>query len=350
MELFSTSTKGRETYRIELKQSLLWETALGLAAITNDALIQTLEYPKEKWEEIRNSLSPSLDSEVQYVREKNTWKTLLQLLHQKDFQTMDEFRSYIKELPPNDLRFISIPYLGEEHQHRRIRAAQGSIEAVKELQKLTNDNAFFPEYIVFICETDVGNLKDHLIKVMDGWLETVIKPNQEEMSRLLAVDVESKKAMAEKLEAEAFVEWATHGVTYRPEPSVYKVILIPQYIYRPWNVEADIEGAKVFYYPVANESIQPNDPYVPNQMLVQKYKALGDETRLRILKLLSEKRMTLQELTKRLEMGKTTVHHHLKLLKSARLVAAPSSRFELNVQALTTLPKELNVFLERNYQ
>ncbi|ARI79054.1 ArsR/SmtB family transcription factor [Halobacillus mangrovi] len=348
MELFSTSTKGRETYRIELKQSLLWEAALGLAAITNDALIQTLEYPKENWEEIRNSLSPSLEAEVQYVREKNTWKTLLQLLHQKDFQTMKEFRSYIKDLPSNDLRFISIPYFGESYQHKRRQAAQGSIEAVRELQKLTNENAFFPEYISFICDTDVGKLKNHLVEVMEGWLGTVIQPNQEEMSRLLARDVESKKAMEEKLEAEAFVEWATNGITYRPEPSVYKVMLIPQYIYRPWNVEADIEGAKVFYYPVANESIQPNDPYVPNQMLVQKYKALGDETRLRILKLLNEKSMTLQELTEKLEMGKTTVHHHLKLLKLARLVAAPSSRYELNVQALTTLPKELNVFLEND--
>ncbi|KHE72131.1 metalloregulator ArsR/SmtB family transcription factor [Halobacillus sp. BBL2006] len=346
MELFSTSTKGRETYRIELKQSLLWETALGLAAITNDALIQTLEYPKEKWEEVRNSLSPSLEAEVQYVREKNTWKTLLQLLHQKDFQTMDEFRSYIKELPQNDLRLISIPYLGEDYQHTRSQAAQGSIEAVKELQKQTKDNSFFSEYIAFICAIDVEKLKDHLIKVMAGWLETVIKPNQEDMSRLLSRDVELKNSMAEKLEAEAFVEWATHGVTYRPEPSVYKVIMIPQYIYRPWNVEADIEGAKVFYYPVANESIQPNDPYVPNQMLVQKYKALGDEIRLRMLKILSERSMTLQEMTERLEMGKTTIHHHLKLLKSARLVAASSSRYELNVRALTTLPKELQVFLE----
>ncbi|MGI8316290.1 ArsR/SmtB family transcription factor [Halobacillus mangrovi] len=348
MELFSTSTKGRETYRIELKHSLLWEAALGLAAITNDALIQTLEYPKEKWEEIRKSLSPSLTAEVQYVREKNTWKTLLQLLHQKDFQTIDELRSYIKDLPSNEVKFISIPYLGEKHQHRRRQAAQGSIEALKQLQKLTSDNAFFPEYIAFICETDVDKLKDHLIEVMEGWLEAVIKPNQEEMSRLLARDVEFKKAMTDKLEAEAFVEWATNGVTYKPEPSVYKVILIPQYIYRPWNVEADIEGAKVFYYPVANESIQPNDPYVPNQMLVQKYKALGDETRLRILKILHEKSMTLQELTERLEMGKTTVHHHVKLLKSARLVAAPSSRYELSIQALTTLPKELQVFLEND--
>lgn len=31
-----------------------------------------------------------------------------------------------------------------------------------------------------------------------------------------------------------------------------------------WNIEADIEDTKVFHYPVANESIHPEDPYEPN--------------------------------------------------------------------------------------
>ena len=51
-----------------------------------------------------------------------------------------------------------------------------------------------------------------------------------------------------------------------------------------------------------------------------KHKALGDEARLRIVKMLFEKERTLQEITERLQLGKSTVHHHLKLLRAAKLV------------------------------
>ena len=45
---------------------------------------------------------------------------------------------------------------------------------------------------------------------------------------------------------EELVEWSTGGVIYMPEPSVNHVLLIPQIIYRPWNIEADIEDTKCF--------------------------------------------------------------------------------------------------------
>ena len=70
----------------------------------------------------------------------------------------------------------------------------------------------------------------------------------------------------------------------------------------------------MFHYPIANESIPPEDTYTPSYFLVLKHKALGDEARLRIVKILFEKERTLQEITERLQLGKSTIHHHLKLL------------------------------------
>ncbi|MDR4395611.1 winged helix-turn-helix domain-containing protein, partial [Bacillus paranthracis] len=89
---------------------------------------------------------------------------------------------------------------------------------------------------------------------------------------------------------------------------VHNVLLIPKMTYRPGNIEADIEDKKVFHYPVANESIHPEDPYEPNDFLVKKQKGLGDEARLRIVKMLIEKKRTLQEITERLQLGKSNIH------------------------------------------
>ncbi|MGP4062828.1 ArsR/SmtB family transcription factor [Halobacillus sp. H74] len=345
MELFSTGTKKRETYTIEVKFSLLWEAALGIAAITNQRLRDTLEYSEAQWVAINDSLSEEMVAHLEYVQKKNTWKALLQLLHEKDFDCLDAFLTYVEDLEEETLRWVAIPYLGEAYESDRKLASSGEGKAVERLQAVTEENSFLPSYIGYICEVNTQHLKQHLKEVMAGWYESVILPNQTFYEEMLKRDALSKGKMTKKLAPEAFVEWATHGVNYLPEPSVHKVIMIPQFIYRPWNVEADLAGAKVFYYPVANESIHPEDPYVPDHMLVQKYKALGDENRLRMLKMLVEKSRTLQEVTEEIGMGKTTVHHHLKVLKSARLVSYHASRYHVNPHSWKNLKEELDSYL-----
>ncbi|MGR9047853.1 ArsR/SmtB family transcription factor [Halobacillus faecis] len=345
MEVFSMSSRKRETYQVEVKHSLLWEAALGIAAITNERLLDTLDYTEKQWQAIKQSLSVEMLDHLETVQEHNTWKTILLLLHERDMDSVEEFNDFVTELEEEEFRYIAIPYLGRDHQDDRRLASRGDQKAVVRLQNVSKDNAFFPQYIAYISQVGMSNLKKHIQEVMTGWYESVVEPDKVKLGGILERDALSKNKRLEKLEAEDFVEWATHGIRYVPEPSVYKVIMVPQFIYRPWNVEADIEGAKIFYYPVANESIHPNDPYVPDQMLVQKFKALGDENRLRMLKILMGGGRTLKEMTEEVGMGKTTVYHHLKLLKSARLIVAYGPRYHVSPRAWEMLPKELELFL-----
>ncbi|GEN54961.1 ArsR/SmtB family transcription factor [Halobacillus faecis] len=345
MEVFSMGSRKRETYQVEVKHSLLWEAALGIAAITNEQLLDTLDYTDKQWKTIKASLSKEMLAHLEIVQQKNTWKTILLLLHEKDMNLLEEFNQFVNELGEEELRYIALPYIGVKHQQERKLASQGNRDAVERLQEGSKDNAFFPNYVAYISQVDVSHLKNHIQEVMTGWYESVIQPDEAKFKGILERDASSKNKRLEKLEAEDFVEWATHGIRYLPEPSVYKVIMIPHFIYRPWNVEADIEGTKIFYYPVANESIHPDDPYVPDQMLVQKFKVLGDENRLRMLKILMGGGRTLKEMTEEVGMGKTTVYHHLKLLKSARLIVAYGPRYHVSPRAWEMLPRELELFL-----
>ncbi|RKL67317.1 transcriptional regulator [Salipaludibacillus neizhouensis] len=349
MDVFNITSRKRETYKVQFEYSLLWECALGIAAITNTPLIKTLEKTRMYWEELKGSISECLLEHLNYVEEKNTWKSLLQLLHQKKFNDIKEFTAYIQELPPNDMRYICLPYIGKDNNELRESASMGEKSAIKKMLKITKDNQFFPDYIEFICNVDMEKLKEHLVKVMNGWHEEVIK-NDEDAEGLLSIlktDYESKIEMSKSMTPEELVEWATGGIVYMPEPSVINVLLIPQYIYRPWNIEGDIEGTKVFYYPIANESVSPNDPYTPNNSLVLKHKALGDEVRLRIVKMLYEKELSLKEVTNQLKLGKTTVHHHLKILKSARLVEMGNLKYHLKINAINSLSKEMQQYLNK---
>lgn len=52
----------------------------------------------------------------------------------------------------------------------------------------------------------------------------------------------------------------------------------------------------------------------------QTFKALGDPTRIRILHLLFQKELSVNEIADILELGQTTVSHQLRFLKNLRLV------------------------------
>lgn len=347
MEVFHVTSRKRETYDVQVVYSPLWECALGIAAVTNSRLIDTLERPITYWEELKASLPKNLLHHLDYVEKHNTWKALLQLLHHLESSNLSEFCASVESLQSTQIKFICLPYIGEKFQPLRERAAAGDESAILELKQKTSDNPFFPQYIEFISNSDTDELKAHLIEVMTLWYEAVVGPELEKINEILKIDYESKNEMREKMSPEELVQWATGGVNYLPEPSVHNVLLIPQYIYRPWNIEADIEDTKVFYYPVANESLSPNDKYMPSNFLVQKHKALGDETRLRIVKLLSKYDRSLQELTEILNMGKTTIHHHLKILRAAKLVEMNGAKYSLKANVVKLLFKELDQYLKR---
>ncbi|ASN03525.1 ArsR/SmtB family transcription factor [Virgibacillus necropolis] len=345
MEVVNMTSRKRETYQIKLEHSLLWECALGIAAVTNARLIDTLEKSDDYWKGIKQSLSDEMLEHLNYVEENNTWKSLLQLLHQREFTDLTEFKMYIKNLTPEEMKYICIPYLGMYYQDIRNQAAYGDEAAINELKNASKDNPFFPTYIEYIGTVDTETLTTHLCLVMEGWYTAAIEPEADKLEAILERDIKAKKKMQDKMSAEELVEWATGGSTYHPEPSVYYVLLIPQYVYRPWNIVADVEGVKVFYYPVSNESIHPGDVYQPDNFLVHKHKALGDEVRLKIVKYLAEGDCTLQTITNKLAMGKSTIHHHLKILRSAKLVDINHSKYRLKRNTLDAMAKELQQYV-----
>src|SRR5258708_32478616 len=104
-----------------------------------------------------------------------------------------------------------------------------------------------------------------------------------------------------------------------PEPGIQRVVLVPSYISRPFNADAERYDTRIFFYPVADESIAA-DNQAPPARLVKLAKTLAAERRLRILKKLAEGSYTFQERPDDLGVAKTTVHHHLITLRSARLV------------------------------
>jgi DNA-binding transcriptional ArsR family regulator len=115
------------------------------------------------------------------------------------------------------------------------------------------------------------------------------------------------------------VERATGGVRFGADPGLRRVILAPTYFGRPYNFLFGAQDWRMFAYPIADASLDGDQDAVPGST-VRLFKALGDDSRLRILRLLSGGDLYLTEIAERMGLSKPTVSHHMILLRAAGLV------------------------------
>ena len=100
---------------------------------------------------------------------------------------------------------------------------------------------------------------------------------------------------------------------------------------------------------VADSALGPSDALTPPLSVVRLHRALGDETRLRILKLLASRDLYLTEIAQQLDLSKPTIKHHLAQLRSAGLVTITESGtvmyYSLRRNRLDDASAELKRFL-----
>ena len=143
--------------------------------------------------------------------------------------------------------------------------------------------------------------------------------------------LERNSAEAEKLLSEAdgigpVIERLTHGLVYTPAPGINRVVLIPSLVHRPWTLVLDHEHSRIFCYPARADA----ELSAPDGTLIGIYRALGDGTRLRILRRLAAGAATVGRIGEELGLAKSTVHEHLLSLRTAGLVRMPvAGGFEL---------------------
>jgi hypothetical protein len=138
--------------------------------------------------------------------------------------------------------------------------------------------------------------------------------------------VDAQRLLAEADGAGPVIERLTNGLVYKPEPGIAGVLLIPSLVHRPWTLLLDHDRMKVICYPARLES----ELSAPDVSLISIYRALGDGTRLRILRHLAAGTATVGRIGEELSLAKSTVYEHLMSLRSAGLVRlATSGGFEL---------------------
>jgi DNA-binding transcriptional ArsR family regulator len=184
--------------------------------------------------------------------------------------------------------------------------------------------------------------------VLAAWLEHFAQI-EDRVTRMIERDYQQRADARRTLSGPELIEQTTGGIRFVSEPGIDRVILAPSYFARPYNFLLGSADWRMFGYPIADSALDGVDPLAPPQSVVRLHRALGDETRLRILRLLRDRDLYLTEIAQILELSKPTIKHHLALLRSAGLVTlteeAGLTYYSLRRDSLDAASSELKQFL-----
>lgn len=142
-------------------------------------------------------------------------------------------------------------------------------------------------------------------------------------------------------------ETATAGMRLYPSETLKQVIITPQYHARPLVTSSFFDE---FVFTSYSCDVLPPEEGRPAPALLRLTRALSDETRLFILRLLTGRQLNFTEIVKEVGLSKSTIHYHLIALRAAGLVivhtASKNTSYSLRLEALNGLPGRIEEYLE----
>jgi DNA-binding transcriptional ArsR family regulator len=267
-------------------------------------------------------------------------------------RSVDAFLDHLRNTDADEIRLHLVQFYARETRRMTppavIRAAVGGDEEAKQefLRSSYPEWEPWTEYVRNILEADGEELRTDLIAVLTEWAERVWKPESLTIMPIIERDVEAKRELQRELPQDQFITTATNGVEFAPRPGINRVVLVPSFINRPLVAYVEFGEVFVIVFPVADESVSAENDAPPLRLL-RLSKALGDEKRLRVLRALSDGEKSLMELAEMFGVAKTTMHHHMLILRSAGLISVGvgSKRYRLRSETVPDVGALLSGYL-----
>jgi len=285
----------------------------------------TYDLGSEWFAEFADRLSERTRGLLKNVGSGEAWVGLMSLLPEEgDNGSIDHFIEFLGSYDPAELRFRLLMLHGivpDDARELAADAAEGNTEALEEVLSLPEfaDKPQWTETLRSLLALEPAETRSLFVDALTGAQEDIFSKYEAEFRPALERDVAARRSMARRLSPERLVEITTNGISIEGTGYQRPIMLIPSIVGRPWVVFTESRDHLIMSYPVADEYLEA-DPDAPPQWLIKTYKALGDERRLRILRRLSRGPASLADLVEEMDASKSTLHHHLMLLRAAGLV------------------------------
>ncbi len=292
----------------------------------NEALQDFEEYGlgSDWFAEITAQLSAEATESVGLVGAGDVWVSVLGILaDMPDGSTVDEFIDHVQAMDPVVLRSRLVELKTSKSADADLlhAAAEGDEEALEQFLGLPmfDDHPRWRDTVQHLLEIPPDETTDRIVTAMRMVQKDAFAEYETDFRSILERDIVAHRSMATRLSAERLVELTTNGISIERGGYRKPILLVPTVAGRPWVIFTETPERLIMAYPVADEYMDA-DPDAPPNWLIKTYKALGDERRLRILRRLSQGPASLHELAEELDVSKSTLHHHMMLLRAAGLV------------------------------
>jgi DNA-binding transcriptional ArsR family regulator len=308
---------------VEIDAAEAAELLLSIATLLAEEDRDTYELEAARIDEILAAAPPELLRDTAELLPEKSASQLLGLVYTMPKpRTASAFLEHLAATDPVEIRLHLLGYYGGHHvteSETVRRAAEGDAEAIAEVLEAYSEYVD-PEKCAKagrLLDTDPVEGKAALLGVLTGWYEHVYPLIAPEDPTLAERDAEAKRELVKSVPPEQVVERLAPGIQWTPGPEIDRVVLFPVYSPRPWVYMSEYKRAKIFCPPItADRERTPGDP----AELVRIYKALGDASRLKLLKRLQDGPISLTEAAQEIGLAKSTTHHHLALLRQAGFV------------------------------
>jgi DNA-binding transcriptional ArsR family regulator len=313
----------RPRLRIEVEASEAAELLFSLNTLFGDNRPETFDLGAERIEELRAGVPPDLaELAGLLVQGAACSASLLGLVHETPApRRVAEFVAHLEALDPLEIQLNLLGYYMRGHHIAEPetirRAALGERDAVDELIAAADRWEEKGALVRRLLGLGGDQLKGQVLELLTRWNDEVFEPTLGEIGPLLERSAEETRALAATLPPGDFIVRVTGGIQYTAPPEIHAVVFFPSWWFRPWVMMSEHKNLRIFNYPVGTETA---DDGVYDGDLARLYKALGDEKRLALLRLLRRGPVALGQAAREVGLSKSTTHHHLAILRHAGLV------------------------------
>lgn len=347
-------TERRPSLTVGVDVSPTYDLLITLWLLEGAEDIETFDLGAEWFDEVREAMSDELKGELGEVSSSGgaTWVVLLGLVHNTpEPHDLDSFFDWLEAADGVDLRKAFLSMKCHDLPDEKLEAAaRGDAEAIAEAIAEASEHERWRTNLTELIAIPSDELGPRLARALRRFRDEAYSQPEKQFSEPIARDSAAKSALIPTTSATRMIELSTNGVEYEVPSHVRTLLLAPSVVIRPWSLLTEDNTTYVLCYPVADEFLS-TDPDSPPQSLVNAYKALSDDRRLRILHRLSTGDATLQDLADHLDVAKSTVHHHIGLLRAAGLVRVKvqggkeQSLYGLRREAFEEAMRLMNVYL-----
>lgn len=189
-----------------------------------------------------------------------------------------------------------------------------AVDACVERAKASHRDAF-GRWLTFPVE----RVPTEVVAVLRHVIDEVLADEAKSWADAYLHSAAAVEGLARVLDPADVIERVTNGIDYQIPLGIVRLVLVPTISLRPWAIATEMGDTVYVFYPVADEHLEA-DPDAPPQWLVRYHKALGDDRRLRMLRRMAEGPARLADLTEAVGLAKSTVFHHISVLRAAGLI------------------------------